>query len=471
MLKFNKKILSIISIILFLGIVIFFWKSIDNMDSNSAYYIMNTLSFVSFIIFLITNPFSFISSYTFIFLFVYLYNCGQLWMELFGFKIPFGSFVISRFPDDLLVECIFYFIMFSMLTHLFGLVFSKKQLRIKVDSFNWEEAVKDFNVIVFKKVLYSLMIIIIPLVAIFDVSQVALAQNSGYSVALYSRSNNTVLAIANSMCPLLIFGIVICEKKNNKRRIVAIYGIVRYIIMMVLVGYRMQTMAFLCGLFISWTLRDDEKILKKKAILAVGLGIVLLIVTTIVSQLRNGRVGHDMGMNDLLLSAIREIGSSFIYIPILFDNINNIGFAYGKTYLYGLINMIPFIVRLFPDSTQYLTLSSTLNDNFVIYSSSSLGGNIYAEMYYNFGWYAFLVTPIIGYFITIINRKVYKNKMLISKTIDMYLFFIFALYIRGNMGEITIFLRNIIYLFIIYMIFKSYYFEKKHVKRRMKTGE
>ncbi|MDK7628607.1 O-antigen polysaccharide polymerase Wzy [Clostridium perfringens] len=467
MLISKKKFLKITIIVLFLGIVLFFWGSIDSRDSSSAYYTMNLLSFASFIIFIITNPFQFISPYTFIFLFIYLYNCGQLWMNLFGFRIPFGSFVISRFSDNLLTECVFYFIMFSMLTHLFGLIFSKNKLKIKTDVFNWDKALNDYNNILFKKTMYILLIVIIPLLVLLDINQVVLANNGGYTVALYSRSNNVFFEIANSMCPLLIFGIIICEENKNKRKVVALYGIFRYIIMMVLVGYRMQAMAFLCGIFISWTLRDNEKTLKKKAILVVILGIVLLIVTTIVSQLRNGYVNNNMSIEDLLLNAIKEIGGSFIDIPIVFESIGNIGFAYGKTYLYGLINIIPFIIRLFPNSTQYLTLSSTLNDNFVIYSSSSLGGNIYAEMYYNFGWYALLVTPILGYLISMINKKVDSNKMLISKTIDMYLFFIFALYIRGNMGEVTVFLRNIVYLLIIYSVFKAYYVRKKQVKRRM----
>ncbi|MDM8313012.1 oligosaccharide repeat unit polymerase [Clostridium cadaveris] len=455
MLTSKKKFLSCTINILFIILVISCWFFESSNSPYNIYFTMNALSFMSFVIFLITNPYRILSSYTFIFLFIYLYNCGQLWMDLFGIEILSGSFVITRFSYTILAESVFYFVLFTALFHFFGIIFSQSIPYKDNINFDLMESLNNDEIILFKKLLYILLFISLPLLTVYDVGQVILARTSGYAAALYARSDSTILAIFSTMFALLIFGIVICEKNTKKRKIVALYGVARYVIMMVLVGYRMQAMAFLCSLFIVWTLRDDEKKLKHKGVIVIILGVILLIVASLVSQYRSGGVNNFSSISDSLIKSVREIGGSFIDIPILMEKIDIIGFAYGRTYTYGLINMVPFLIRIFPNATTYLTLSATLNDNFIIYSSSSLGGNLYAELFYNFGWYALFATPLLAYIVFFLNKRIDEKGTLIAKTMEMYLFFILALYIRGNMGEITVFLRNILYVLILYKLLKS----------------
>lgn len=430
-------------------------------DVDTKYKLTLVLTFLSFVIVLITNPYHIVSPYTFIILFIYVYNCGQLWLDLFGIPIEDGSFVITRFSKDALIESAQFFLLMTIGIHAFCVLFTTAQK--KQYDFEHNLIIVNEETKIYLRLLYRVFFICLPFILVFDISQIATARLLGYSAALYSRSENMLLSTANSFFPFAILGIIICETNRRKRLVIAIMGAFRYVLTMIFVGYRMQAMAFLCVLFVAWNIHGSNKELRKKAMLVVLLGIVLLLGSNIIWAWRTDTAIGNVSIWDTLVKSIRELGATFIDLPILIGNIDSIGYGYGRTYFYGIVNLIPLLIRLFPDANQYLALSARLNDHFQIYSNASLGGSIYAELFMNFGWYSLLLTPLCGYLLTRLNNRIKKRATAYTKNIEMYVFFIIVLYIRGNMAEVTVFFRNILYMAVLYNVFVTRHMRNKRM--------
>ena len=83
-------------------------------DPRKTFLLLSAVSIISFIIILTTSSEPISSPYTIFIIVLYVYNCGQVWLNLFGVPIIPGNYTITRYSDDLLASSIFFFILIAL---------------------------------------------------------------------------------------------------------------------------------------------------------------------------------------------------------------------------------------------------------------------------------------------------------------------------------------------------------------------
>lgn len=435
----NRIMISVVIVII--AIYIFFVGGLDYTN------IFNQLSVVSIILFctiIFLNPLGLSSPFSVFIIVLFIYNCGQVWLNLLGIPIIKGNYTIDRYSDELLAQSLLFFILMISSINIFYL-FNINSLKIYSKN-NYRKKVK------IKKILF-IFISVLSACIIYDYNQYKIASTFGYATALYARSNNELLYMFNCIFPFIIFYMIRLDMHMKYKVIIGIIGVARYIGTMIFIGYRMQAVSFILTMIVllSGVVKKEER---KKINLFFIIGIVSIgFISVVAANLRRGL--DYIGVLDSFYLLLQELGGTFTDLPIIIRDIDEIGVVYGLTYICGFLYIIPFIGHIIPEMSKYVNLSSILYTRIKIYGESSLGGSMIAEFFYNFKWLAIIIMGyIIGKLLAKISKNLYENKSFnIYKTsILIYIFYILLLFIRGNIGEITIYIRCVVYLYLFYIM-------------------
>lgn len=414
-------------------------------DGKNYYDIFITLSIISLLVFvaiLITNPTGIASPYMLFIIVMFVYNCGQVWLNLFGVPIISGNYTITRYSDDLLSISLLFFILMVLSINIFFLSGIHDWKKSKGDFYKNEEAES-------KRGYFVLFWISFFVCLVYDFLQYRIAASSGYVAALYARSENELLYMCNCVFPFVIFLGLRLNIPRKQKVVITILSAIRYAVTTVLIGYRMQAIAFVLSLLVLLPSIVLEKNKRKFNVLMI-IGIVLAGALSIyAADLRRGN--SYIGLLDSYNSLIQELGGTFTDLPIVFRDIDYIGTAYGLSYVCAVIYLIPMAGHFFPEMARYVNLSSILYQRITIYGGSSLGGSMLAEFFYNFNWLSLIIAgPAVGFFLAKICNSLNENKCNPYKTAMLtYVFYIMLLFVRGNIGEVTIYIRCAVYIAII----------------------
>ncbi len=422
--------------------------------------ILEYLSLFSLITFFITNPYRLLSPYTMIILLLYIYNCGQVWLLLFGLYSLTSSFSIVNFTTSTLIESISYFLLLIHLTHLFGCLFYKRQVSAVNDAEDEDSVDYSIEKLCCNRVSWLIFLFCLVFMIPTDMKQIVIASVSGYTEAFTVGNDNSLIYLAWNIYPFSVMGLLLTEK-SGRRRAIKYFVIARAIILMLLVGSRVHHMTLLCVVLIteyllSFNPQIKRRKMKRWVIVLSVVGCILLVPT--VAYIRDGGVNvlsYFIKMNPIVL-LLQEMGGSLINVLLCVDYCPNvISYGYGGTYLFGVVTFFPKLISFFPQLIQYGAVGNILNPYFE--KGAGLGGSLVGDLYFNFGWYSLFLTPLLGGIIAKLSNSISKltsekNIRSLKATVYLFLFYIFAFYTRNAMATLVAQMRYLFYALILYFI-------------------
>ena len=444
--------------------------NVSGYESYKDYYtILQYLSIVSIVVFFITNKYKLISPYTFLMAFSYLYNCGQVWLLLFGIELSYSSFTIDRYTYQNLADALSYFLLAVNFIHLFGLLSIKRNnLRNTDDERNDITATavsKDDRSenLALKYTGFAILVLCMVLLTYNDLVQILTASQYGYTVAYtIGRDNKLIYALIN-LFPLSVIILMVTAQTTKVKNLVFWYAIIRSIALMLLVGNRGQYIALICTIFLLRTYLKP-KIEKMRILRYVVGGFGLIFIASYVAAIRNSpslslspEFIIDFIINkNAVVALLQELGGTFVNTILVMNySPNELPYGMGISFLGSFISFIPLASKLFPEMILYNDVGSMLNQYF--HKGYGLGGSFLAELYYNFGWYSLIATPIIGalfgrLFSIYEDNKTFLKQSSLKIVIITYTFYAMLMYIRGNFYTITTYMRYLVYALICYYV-------------------
>lgn len=282
---------SIINIMMISSFLVFIVMGqiggIDNTESSFRYYAWLTI--VSFVLFIISNNSGIFSATWFVILFLYIYNCGQVWLELFRIELDYSSFTITRYSYYNISKAICFFLMVINIFEICAIYFNKTVNGVaKNEYLNEFEA--EQNNIALRTTLKIMSFVCIITVLYNDIMSILLAQTAGYLETYRTGRDNSFIIMMIEMYPLLIVSWILIGKPLEKK-IFGMYAVIRSILMMFLVGNRGQYIAMLVVLFLIYNIEiknnTNAKISLKKGVGILILGAGILSIASYVAASRN----------------------------------------------------------------------------------------------------------------------------------------------------------------------------------------
>lgn len=435
-------------------------------DYQSYYSILQYLSMASVIVFLLTNQCRFISPYTFIILFAYLFNCGQVWLSLFGIDFTESSYTIDRYTYQYLAYSLSYFLLAINIIHLFGLAAIKRNkgnntadeiniLTIKKDDYKKNLALTYTGILI--------LILCIIFLTYNDIQQIIAASRYGSDLAYVIGRNDRFLYALINLFPLAIIILMVTVKTKKVRRLVVWYAIIRSVLLMILVGNRGQYIVLLCTIMlVNYSLYNQEG--KRSFIKYAVIGFFLVFLVSFVAALRNAPtislsstfIINYMINHNAVVELLQEMGGTLVNTILVFMySPSQLPYGMGISFLGSFISFFPLASRLFPELVQYIDLGLILNGFF--FKGSGLGGSFTAELLFNFSWYSLFFMPFIGILFIKFSRIFNDKKILINQSslkISIYSYMAYALmmYVRGNFYTIILYMRFLVYVLILYFL-------------------
>lgn len=443
--KFLKMSINFVLGILVLAIYFIF------RDPEKIFMVLSGFSIFTFILILMTSSEPVSSPYSLFMIVLFVYNCGQVWLNLFGVPIIAGNYTITRYSDSLLAASLLFFLLIVLSINICFILKTNTKLRLRMDTMvdgREERASTNNNIII-------IYVIVLFVCLLYDFGQYRIAASSGYAAALYARSDNELLYMCNCSFPFFAFLALRLNISKRQKIFVFITSALRYAMTTVLIGYRMQAISFVLSLIVLLYGIVDKKN-KRKVTLLMIIGIFLAALLSIVAaDMRRGQTSTGLWESYNVL--IQELGGTFTDLSIIIRDIDEIGAVYGLSYMCSVLYLIPFIGHIIPGMSKYVNLSSILYTRITIYGNSSLGGSMLAEFFYNFKWGAiFILAPIVGILFAKISNAIKDEKSNPFRTAMLsYIFYIFLLYSRGNIGEVTIYIRCAVYIAVIHKFFSK----------------
>lgn len=439
---------------------------ITNLSDNgvsSKFNRVALISLISFFVFIYARIRYLISVVTFFVLFLYIYNCGQVWLLLFDYNFKYTSFLIINFNLNYTYNAIYYFTVIILVFQLLIELFGKQSDDIQPYNISRDNT-KDTTLIIISGLLYVICIIVL---FINDATQSFVAISSGYSNAFMIGRDNPIIHFTIYLYPLLsIYTILIY--RGWQRKFAISHGLIRSLLMMLIVGNRGQYLALICILFIVIVFTSQKKRKKNtKNILYLGLlGFSMVSIAGYVANIRNV-VDYKLSFiqylsrSNVFLEILQELGGSLVNMILLVKNIpDNFSWGYGISYIGAIVQYFPKMSNVFPELVKYNDLGAVLNTYFE--KSSGLGGSFIGELYFNFNWYALLVLPFFVLTLHKIDEIIRRNSSnVLQLGIAYYLAYASFMYTRYNFSEMAIYARYLSYFLLIYYLFNR----KSKIKR------
>lgn len=447
MIKVNKNnIWHILHVVLLLA---FYLPFACAKNAAGGFAVLKAFSFVGIISLLLASKCKMLSPYMFIMLFSYMYNCGEIWLITMGIKMPLSSFSIKYFSQESVNKGLFFVLLFLALIQMFSSFGYQTKGSIS-EEHEGKRTAEDYEKTRLKNIAKILFVPVLILSLVYDYNQFSTAILRGYRAALSVRRMSSLLSFANCTMPLLIFILLETAEDHKNKMAVSVYCVIRYTLYLFIVGTRLLPLTVFFCLLIIW-FRNKTIGVKAKLWLVI-LMIIILISSSYVAVVRNegstssSAFSYFKIFNPFLL-IVQELGGTFVDMPLVIDNIGSIGYAYGKTYLFMGLGLIPKISIIIPNILKYGSISSILNGYF--FKGGGLAGSIFAELYYNFGMFSLLLSPVLAKIYTKITKNFFSSSVA-KRCFSSFMFLIFAQYVRGTASDVTDFFRVIFYFYIVY---------------------
>ena len=252
--------------------------------------------------------------------------------------------------------------------------------------------------------------------------------------------------IINTFAFFFDIGVIIAllQYKQSKKGKLLFIGILFYKCLSMITGSRQENVGFLfIWLFIYFFLIrkvNIRSVLKFLCIFIVG----LILIGTIGKTRGNGDFSlntmmsfiDDTKITNILGNFLGEFGSAFSSLVVPFQQSpSKVNFGFGKSYIVGLLSIIPLLVSKFPalaNQTTYVSLYK---------GTTFFGGSMLGESYYNFGWFGLIILFIVGYIIKKTDIQMTKKVFHNYCTLDYIMAFVLAvtmlIFIRGYFTDMV----------------------------------
>lgn len=400
-------------------------------------------------------------------LFLAVFHFGQAWLYAFGGEVDktISYDVFSLYQE----QAIYSILMFSLVSYnliaVFWILFSKNDKDMGESLYETpnereifdRKSIFNFGIIFF-------FVLLIPVI-IYDYLSITITAQFGH-IGLYENSGIlSTWAAANSYFPLAIIMVLLgCEPQKNGWKWMYYYAIGRCLLLMILTGKRGSFVIPLL-LYIFCKHHFIKKYKRKHIVWIAIAGVFLLSMISFISYGRgdysNMNFFEFMREKNIIVQTLSEFGSSFTTTILSYNYSLSNGFLEGKSYLGALSVFLPLSDLFFADIKEYMSVSNMLNP----YSPSggALGGSLFAEMYINFGYYALLLSPLYAWVVSkaenIINNA--NKHSLFAVCSSIYISYGFWIYVRGNLVDVVFIAKRILYVLILYLVFKELFGRKR----------
>ncbi|HEL2312518.1 TPA: oligosaccharide repeat unit polymerase [Streptococcus suis] len=244
--------------------------------------------------------------------------------------------------------------------------------------------------------------------------------------------------------PSLYMFLLVLDKKRHRIIPYIILGV--YCSIYFLTGSRFNLLKIFCVVFLIEFIWHRAIKLKHLKVVAIFL-VPAIIILGVMSNLRGI---SSFSIEDIIYSAKKYMNSNPISATlwetgITFTSVSNvidkvpaqIPFFYGKSYIGSILVCLPAPLRFGFTDNYVFTIGDTLSPLYYGVTNFGYGSSIYAEQFYNFGYFTFIIAILLGIVFGFLEKKLleFRNNLLLS----LFLVVVFTL------GELLYSVRNDLY--------------------------
>lgn len=310
------------------------------------------------------------------------------------------------------------------------------------------------------------VVLLIP-VCIYDVQMVSAASSLGYT-AKYTMESGALGGLEIYFPAAILCMLVTAKGQNRPWKAVYYYALIRALALMLLVGNRgnMLITAIIYILAKHWFIKPYTR---KNWLGVAGVCVGVVVLMPFIAFIRGKTT--DMGFfeylanNNPFTQFLSEFGSTLVTPVLSFQYVDRFGFLDGKSYLGALAVLIPFSNSLFAGIKDFASVTELLNP----YSPSggALGGSLFAELYINFGWYSLFLAGGFGLGIAKMSQLLEWEERKLHPFLSsmlLYLSYGLLLYVRGNLTDVVLAGKRILYLCILFYLFKNLLYRRNEAR-------
>ena len=395
-------------------------------------------------------------------LFLALFHFGQLVLYVFGARVDtsFSYDLMNLYSSyDLQRTLLFCLVAFNVM-NLFGMLLLQRRRKTPpMDTAKKEaQGLNDQRgQMVYRFGLVLFVILLIP-VLIYDVQMITSASQVGY-LAKYTTDTGVFGDLEVYFSAAILCMLVTAKNQNRPWKGIYYYALLRVLVLMLLVGNRgnMLITAILYIYAKHWFIKPYTR----KNWLSVGaicIGVVVLMPFIAFIRGKTSELGfwEYLSTNNPVTQFLSEFGSTLVTPVLSFQYVDSFGFLGGKSFLGALAVLIPFSNVLFGGIKQYMSVGVLLNP--YAPAVGALGGSVFAELYINFGWASLVLAGLFGLGIAkisqVLENGVDGNHPLLSSML-LYFSYGILLYVRGGFLDIVQVGKRVLYLCIVFYLFKN----------------
>lgn len=329
-----------------------------------------------------------------------MFHCGQLLKEGFNIEgtvpLPF-----EYYGDAMTIQKSFTFFLLSQTVYFIavGILCGKLQKEKKVNK-------RQADISVYGKIL--VLIGVIPRLYI-DILSLVGARANGYEGVYSIYFPQAIQSIAFFFDAGLFF--LLYAQTDRRKQKFYLVAVIVYKCIMMSTGARQDKVAFLLVWLYVYFFIIKKITVKKLALLVVvciagfmfisAIGTIRVNDTVSLSQtlslLQSGT------MNNVIGGALGEFGSAFDTLEVAIKYTpSEIPFGWGKSYVAGLLSIIPLLVNQIPSLAKAVMFVNQLPKHVTF----ALGGSFLGELFYNFSWFGIIGSSVVGAFITKLHNGI-----------------------------------------------------------------
>lgn len=449
-------------------LLVILWLLTDLENYELQFKALTVFSFVSLGLFFASRSGKAVSFTTFFVIFLYSYNCGQVWLKFFNYEFERTSFLITNYSLESINTAVLYFLAIMCFFQLFLLLFEGEEKGTNAISENDANIVNSSCYASLKQTTVIFYFVCLIVITYNDIRQIVSAILVGYADSYKLGRDNSIIYMMLNIFPLLV-SIGMFTFDGWKRKFIMVHAVARSLIMMLLVGNRGMYIATICMVFMAQSVGTEGKKEKGHLFQTVILGLFLVIIAGYVSNIRNltsDRMGiaEYLRSSNIICEVLQELGGTMVNTVLLVKNVpQKLNRGYGVSYIGAFIQFIPKLSSLFPELCKYNSIGALLNDG-IFEKGSGMGGSFIGELYLNFGWFAILALPFFAKIANAIEKNIrIDNGSPLKKGISLYFAYAFFMYVRGNFSEFAVYTRYLCYFLIVYYIMENFIYKKRRI--------
>ncbi len=378
-----------------------------------------------------------------------MFHCGQLLKEGFNIEgtvpLPF-----EYYGDAMTIQKSFTFFLLSQTVYFIavGISCGKLQKEKKVNK-------RQADISIYGKIL--VLIGVIPRLYI-DILSLVGARANGYEGVYSIYFPQTIQSIAFFFDAGLFF--LLYAQTDRRKQKFYLVAVIVYKCIMMSTGARQDKVAFLLVWLYVYFFIINKITVKKLALLVVvciagfmfisAIGTIRVNDTVSLSQtlslLQSGT------MNNVIGGALGEFGSAFDTLEVAIKYTpSEIPFGWGKSYVAGLLSIIPLLVNQIPSLAKAVMFVNQLPKHVPF----ALGGSFLGELFYNFSWFGIIGSSVVGAFITKLHNGIVDDSScdIFYKASYSILATAMILFVRGYFTDM---MQKLVWTYIAIYIIRMY---------------